>query len=335
MPLPDLTQTTPISKTVSSPVKTVLSPVKTIPLARATPGGRPLARSPKSPSTKQPHPFSPSRQSEKEASNTFLPPEEQQWNYPSSSPQKVNGTVPLSRDSGHNQENDNYSRLSWEKAESSKFKGHVDRESSKVKHTTPSQANPVSTADQLQKMSHHGTVSPPPPISPYNPAQPDNFLLSNKEGTNSPPPPIPPYNPTQPDDFLLSNKEEYRREYKKQMHSYEQVQAEEVKRVHGNMTSESSDVTPPTSPLDGKMGVSKLAMEVPLRRKKRKPGDSVPRIGSGEGRGEKDSKPDTVKIQSREESEMEIRDLANVELACNGLPISGKGHHRQKSQHVV
>lgn len=58
----------------------------------------------------------------------------------------------------------------------------------------------------------------PPHTSLHKPAS------SSHSGSSPLPPPVPPYQPGTPDNFLLSNKPEYQLEFKKQRHLYEEVQ---------------------------------------------------------------------------------------------------------------
>ena len=51
----------------------------------------------------------------------------------------------------------------------------------------------------------------------------DSIQKPETHNSLSPPPPIPPYNPVSPDRFLLSNKPEYQFEVKKQRHYYDEV----------------------------------------------------------------------------------------------------------------
>ena len=83
--------------------------------------------------------------------------------------------------------------------------------------------------------SHAGPVHPatePPPQAPVEALARDNQSSAESPheradgnvGAISLPPPVPPYQPTTPDNFLLSNKPEYQLEFKKKRHLYEEVE---------------------------------------------------------------------------------------------------------------
>ena len=83
--------------------------------------------------------------------------------------------------------------------------------------------------------SHAGPAHPatePPPQAPVEALTRDGQSSgeSPRGGTDgnvdavSLPPPVPPYQPTTPDNFLLSNKPEYQLEFKKKRHLYEEVE---------------------------------------------------------------------------------------------------------------
>ena len=220
--------------------------------------------------------------------------------------------------------------------ESAKFKGE-EWESSKVKrhgggergsprvghiHSVAQPASPLTRSPLVRETIPALSTNPPHGIGSESP---------------SPPPPVPPYNPTHPDEFPLSNSEEYRMEFKQKTHSYEEVNKEEVRRLQRNILPNPRS-TPPSSPLDSKVGVSMPSpTEIPFRRKKKnKGGDLVARRDEGGHVGDEISsgghgKLEIGKIQAQQEldvGKMNITDLASWELACDGLPISGKGSSR-------
>ena len=79
--------------------------------------------------------------------------------------------------------------------------------------------------------------APPPPVAPYQPRQgvvqssPPSFSSSSYSRRNedeAPPPSVPPYNPAGPEEFLLSNQPKYKKEWKKMTNTYESVPEREA-----------------------------------------------------------------------------------------------------------
>ena len=125
------------------------------------------------------------------------------------------------------------------------------------------------------------------------------------------PPPIPPYNPSGPDHFPLSNKPDYRIAHKKETHTYERVDKQEVARIKaGGGGGGGGGETVPT-------------FNVPLRRKKLK--EAIPSTveAAHVREPEKTRKlfaPQTVGVKD----DLEIKDLSSLRAARSGLPQNGE-----------
>ena len=93
------------------------------------------------------------------------------------------------------------------------------------------QQQPARVEKKKKKKAIKQTFSaPPPPVAPYQPREeivqssPSSSAYSRRNKQDqAPPPAIPPYNPAGPEEFLLSNKPEYKKEWKKMTNTYESV----------------------------------------------------------------------------------------------------------------
>ena len=96
-----------------------------------------------------------------------------------------------------------------------------------------SQQQPVAKVEgRKKKKAVKQTFSaPPPPVAPYQPRQgvvqssppSSSSSYSRRNEDEAPPPSVPPYNPAGPEEFLLSNQPEYKKEWKKMTNTYESV----------------------------------------------------------------------------------------------------------------
>lgn len=188
---------------------------------------------------------------------------------------------------------------------------------------TPARPHPLATSRQPVNPS----VTKPAPIT---------SLPQSRKGSGqtspSPSPPVPPYNPAQPDRFLLSNKQDYRMEYWQQTHSYEPVDKAAVRQLQRNMEAAEGGVTTPLSP--GRGGVASTPTSAEAAPFKRKRQGGLVATTSEEGTGYFVDEGDTSggsgkleigRIQAKREAEladMAITDLSSVD-ACNGLPSNG------------
>ena len=102
----------------------------------------------------------------------------------------------------------------------------------------PLDQQPAKVERRKKKKAVKQTFSaPPPPITAYQPREESSPPLglvqssssySRRNEDEAPPPAIPPYNPAGPEEFLLSNKPEYKKEWKKMTNTYESVSERET-----------------------------------------------------------------------------------------------------------
>lgn len=142
---------------------------------------------------------------------------------------------------------------------------------------------------------------------------------------SSPPPIIPPYNPALPDRFPLSNKEEYVLQYKKQIHSYEDVDVKSAPRFQPNVPA-SLESNFLSSVVDSARGGPSLEVQV-RRSKKRDLGEAKRmdgHVGEGRGTGRGGAGRFDEEVTEKEMADLTIADLAFLPMACAGLPTSCK-----------
>ena len=120
-------------------------------------------------------------------------------------------------------------------------------------------------------------------------------------------------------------------EYKQQTHSYDEVNREEVRNIQRGIPMASGGVTTPLSP----PSTTAPTGDVPIRRKKQRQGvvaalpneEGAGYVGEGVSGVGGSGRMEIGRLQARgdvEVAEMPITDLTSVEVACDGLPISGE-----------
>ena len=168
-----------------------------------------------------------------------------------------------------------------------------------------------------------------PPSSHPIPSDNSNVLTIASRDRSSPspfssssPPSIPPYNPAMPDKFPLSNKAEYIMEYKKQTHSYEEVNMHDVRLLQRPLPP-SPDSSPPGS-MDHFSDYATME-DVPVRRKRRDPSGSLPDDTEWVGKHVEVEKASSSSVEkNQDQKEMAIVDISPLQVACMGLPTCGK-----------
>ena len=165
----------------------------------------------------------------------------------------------------------------------------------------------------------------------------------SEEDHPPPPPPVPAYNPAGPEEFLLSNKPEYKQEWKKMTNTYESVGERGASppppRVPVRQHHSRSETPPSEEPSSKSTAPSKnkykdiSTANVPLRSKKKGANQiatSAATIQEPVGHVEhhqSEGKKMKYNVSAAAASlPVAVKDVSDVMTACAGLPNNGKAH---------